>query len=102
MDKSKRESIEFSPDAISVRTDPKGSGEVSEPGDGTRKVWPRAGDPQGAEINLPPRTTRRLSLFVLRFPPVILVGDVSTRFSAHVCGKCWRRNGPSSVRGRPC
>ena len=50
-----------SAEKILVRTDPKGSGEVSEPGDGTRKVWPRACDPQGAEINLPPRKSRRLS-----------------------------------------
>jgi hypothetical protein len=37
---------------ISVRTDPKGSGEVSESGDGTCKVGPRACDPQCAEIKL--------------------------------------------------
>jgi hypothetical protein len=37
-----RKETSVEPDAISVRTDPKGSGEVSEPGDGTRKAgqWP--------------------------------------------------------------
>src|SRR5260370_10615844 len=38
----KRTSVESGADAISVRTDPKGSGEVSESGDGIRKAgqWP--------------------------------------------------------------
>ena len=45
-------------DAISVRSDPKGSGEVSVSGDGTCKAGPRAFDPQCAEITCAASHTR--------------------------------------------
>ena len=53
-----RSKASTSTDAISVLTDPKGSGEVSEPGDGTCKVGPRACDPQCTEIKLAASASR--------------------------------------------
>jgi hypothetical protein len=65
-------------DAISVRTDPKGSGEVSTLGDGTSKAGPRACDPRCAEITR--RLIREAAFFLqlLRFRPGALTEPASS------------------------
>jgi hypothetical protein len=92
-----------SADAISVLTDPKGSGEVSEPGDGTWKVGPRACDPQCAEIKLAASAQPgRLSFCNSSLIPIErLVADTRTRFCPQPEHRFVGKR-PPSVRGWPC
>jgi len=80
MDEKRRESVELYTNAISVRTDPKGSGEVS----GQAMGHARPG--QGPVIRDVPKSAcrlahpRRLSLRTALPIPVVSVGDVGTAF----------------------